>query len=119
MKMHRQLQQNVWYKVGSEINIGEPLFKLPAAVVLLHRVLREIRKRYPFEMRGLVIENEWVSFYIKPADGLQLPLIMQWMKQTFSVRLNVLTGRQGHVWGERYWSEILAGEPPEWAKEVD
>ncbi|MDR0638370.1 MAG: hypothetical protein LBG27_05650, partial [Spirochaetaceae bacterium] len=24
-----------------------------------------------------------------------------------------------HVWGERYWSEILAGEPPEWAKEVD
>jgi hypothetical protein len=23
------------------------------------------------------------------------------------------------VWGERYWSEILAGEPPEWAEEVD
>jgi hypothetical protein len=23
------------------------------------------------------------------------------------------------VWGERYRSEILAGEPPEWAKEVD
>ncbi|MDR0638939.1 MAG: hypothetical protein LBG27_08600 [Spirochaetaceae bacterium] len=41
MKMHRQLQQNVWYKVGTEVNIGEPLFKLPMAVVLLHRVLRE------------------------------------------------------------------------------
>jgi hypothetical protein len=23
------------------------------------------------------------------------------------------------VWGERYRSEILAGEPPEWAEEVD
>jgi hypothetical protein len=23
------------------------------------------------------------------------------------------------VWGERYRSEILAGDPPEWAKEVD
>jgi hypothetical protein len=23
------------------------------------------------------------------------------------------------VWGDRYWSEILEGEPPEWAKEVD
>jgi electron transfer flavoprotein alpha/beta subunit len=31
----------------------------------------------------------------------------------------VIVGRTGHVWGERYRSEILAGDPPEWAKEVD
>jgi hypothetical protein len=31
----------------------------------------------------------------------------------------VRTERKGHVWRERYRSEILAGEPPEWAKEVD
>jgi hypothetical protein len=35
------------------------------------------------------------------------------------VRFNVIVGRTGHVWGERYRSEILAGDPPEWAKEVD
>ncbi|MDR0638731.1 MAG: hypothetical protein LBG27_07520, partial [Spirochaetaceae bacterium] len=29
----------------------------------------------------------------------KLPLIMQLLKQTFAVRLNVLTGRRGHVWG--------------------
>ncbi|MDR0638814.1 MAG: hypothetical protein LBG27_07940 [Spirochaetaceae bacterium] len=69
--------------------------------------------RYGFDMRGLVIEEGSVSFSIKPGDRLKLPLIMQRLKQTFAVRLNVLAGRQGHVWGERYWSEILAGEPPE------
>jgi hypothetical protein len=34
------------------------------------------------------------------------------MKQTFSCRFNVKTGRTGHVWGDRYWSKILEGEPP-------
>ncbi|MDR0639110.1 MAG: hypothetical protein LBG27_09495 [Spirochaetaceae bacterium] len=119
MKKKRQLDQNVWYKVGTEVNIGEPLFKLPAAVVLFHRVLREIRKRYPFEIRGFRLEGAWLTFYIKPDDGLKLPLIMQWMKQTFSARLNVVTGRQGHVWGERYESEIVWRGPPEGIEEVD
>ncbi|MDR0637395.1 MAG: hypothetical protein LBG27_00560 [Spirochaetaceae bacterium] len=99
MKMHRQLQQNIWYKVRTEVNIGEPLFKLPMAVVLLHRMLREIKKRYPFEMRGLKLEGARLTFYIKPDDGFKLPLIMQLLKQTFSLRFNIMVGRKGHVWG--------------------
>jgi hypothetical protein len=35
------------------------------------------------------------------------------MKQTFAVRYNRLSGRTGHIWGDRYWSAILEGEPPE------
>jgi hypothetical protein len=50
---------------------------------------------------------------------LHLPAIMQWLKQTFAVRFNRRTGRTGHVWGDRYWSRVLEGEPPEWAGEVD
>jgi hypothetical protein len=41
------------------------------------------------------------------------------MKQTFSVRFNMRTGRTGHVWGDRYRSEILEGEPPEGVVPVD
>jgi hypothetical protein len=69
-------------------------------------------------MRGLRLEDEKLSFYIRPDDGLQLPLIMQWMKQTFAVRFNVYAGRTGHIWGDRYRSRVLAGEPPEWAEAV-
>jgi hypothetical protein len=35
------------------------------------------------------------------------------------VRFNVIVERTGHVWGERYRSEILAGDPPKEAAEVD
>jgi hypothetical protein len=105
--------------VRTAVNVGEPLFRLGWAVVLLHRVLREAKKRFAFEMRGFRLDGKWLTFYIKPVDGLKLPKIMQWLKQTFAARFNVRTGREGHVWGDRYWSEILEGEPPEWAKEVD
>jgi hypothetical protein len=45
-----------------------------------------------------------------------LPFIMKWIKQTFSVRYNLLDGRTGHLWGDRYFSEIIEGEPPELAE---
>jgi hypothetical protein len=49
------------------------------AVVLFCRVLIEAKGKFPFEMRELVIGNEWLLFYIKPADGYQLPEITRWM----------------------------------------
>jgi hypothetical protein len=81
-------------------------------VDLFRQVLYEAREIYVFELRGLGFSGPQVSFYIKPADGFQLSDIMQWLKQTFAVRFNVIDGRTGHIWGDRYWSEILAGEPP-------
>jgi hypothetical protein len=70
-------------------------------------------------MCGFQLEGARLTFYIKPEDGFMLPLIMQLLKQTFSLRFNIIVGRRGHVWGERYESEILDGEPPEWAEMVD
>jgi hypothetical protein len=43
---------------------------------------------------------------------------MQWLKQTFAVRYNVMKGLDGHLWGDRYWSKIVDGEPPEEGREV-
>ena len=125
MRKPGELAKNVWYAVGTEINIAGPLFQLPIAAVLLYRVLREagttivVLERFGFELRGLKLEGARLTFYIKPDDGLELPLIMQWLKQTFSARFNWLTGRSGHVWGDRYESEILWEGPPESAKAVD
>jgi hypothetical protein len=82
-------------------------------------VLREAKDLFTFEMRGFALEGERLSFYTKPADGFQLPAIMQWLKQTFAVRFNLRAGRTGHIWGDRYWSQVLEREPPEGAREVD
>jgi hypothetical protein len=96
------------------------LFRLRQALALFGRVLNDTQQRFVFELAGLRLEDEWLTFYIRPADGLGLPDIMKWLKQTFAVRYNVLMGRIGHIWGDRYWSLILEGEPPEgegWGRE--
>jgi hypothetical protein len=67
--------------------------------------------RFVFKIRGLHLEDDWLTFYIKPEDGLELPDIMKWMKQVFAQRFNTAAGRIGHIWGDRYWSRIVEGEP--------
>jgi REP element-mobilizing transposase RayT len=111
--MSRILKPDVWYKIFTLVNRHEQIFLDRDAVELFNRTLCETGERFPCEVRHLVIQADSVSFYIKPVDGLQLPEIMQWLKQTFAVRYNVMKGLDGHLWGDRYWSKIVDGEPPE------
>jgi REP element-mobilizing transposase RayT len=119
MRANRVLVPKGWYWVSTDVNNREGVFRLPREVRRLREVLRDARKIYEFEVRGLHVEDDRVSFYINAVDGFQLPDIMQWWKQTFSVRFNLECGRSGHVWGERYWSVVLGREPPEWAEICD
>jgi hypothetical protein len=120
MRKDRILAQGAWYEVRTAINNREPLFlEQQRAKAILFRVLFEAEDLFTFEMRGLSLGPVWLSFYIKPEDGFQLPEIMQWIKQTFAVRFNMRDGRSGHLWGDRYWSRVLEGEPPEGAEKVD
>ncbi|MDR2069757.1 MAG: transposase [Spirochaetaceae bacterium] len=111
MRSLRKLKQGVWYEVRTRVNNREPLFRLYKALALFAGVFRETKSRFDFAIQGLQLEDDWLRFYIKPADGLKLPAIMQWLKQTFAQRYNRLAGRIGHIWGDRYWSRILDGEP--------
>jgi hypothetical protein len=92
------------------------LFRRRDALVLFARVFAQAEGRYEFEVRALYLEDDWLTFYVKPADGFELPDIMKWLKQVFAQRFNGMDGRIGHIWGDRYWSEILEGEPPEEAE---
>jgi hypothetical protein len=113
MRQLRKLGQNVWYEVRTGINNREPLFRRAKALAIFARVFQETMLRFVFKIRGLRIEEDRLVFYIKPEDGLELPKIMKWMKQVFTQRYNVAAGRIGHIWGDRDWSRILEGEPPE------
>jgi hypothetical protein len=115
MRHLRVLAQGVWYYVRTSVNDTEPLFWSEPNRDLFRQGLYEVRQIYGFELSGLRFCGAEVSFWIRPADGFELPVIMQWVKQTFAVRFNVLDGRTGHIWGDRYWSEIVA-RPPEWAE---
>jgi hypothetical protein len=117
MRKRRVLKQNVWYEIRTRVNNGEPLFgqhrAKEKALAVFNRVFRLSRVKYEFEFRRLRLAGDLLTFYIKPADGLKLPDIMQWLKQVFAVEFNKVDGRTGHIWGDRYWSRILDGEPPE------
>jgi REP element-mobilizing transposase RayT len=113
MRKPRVLAARAWYLVSTAANRHDPIFLERNAVSLFNRVFREAGTLFPCEMRNLRIEADRVWFYIKPADGFRLPEIMQWLKQTFAVRYNVIKRLDGHVWGDRYWSKVLEGEPPE------
>ncbi|MDR2364053.1 MAG: transposase [Spirochaetaceae bacterium] len=112
MRQLRILKQGVWYEIRTRINNREPIFSRYKALALFARVFRQTKLRFVFEVRGLCLADDWLTFYIKPADGLELPVIMQWLKQVFAQRYNRLDGRIGHIWGDRYGSWILEGEPP-------
>jgi REP element-mobilizing transposase RayT len=112
MRKLRLLLPGVWYKIKTRINNREPLFRRPDALTLFFRVFRQAEKHYDFEVRLLRLEDDWLTFYIKPADGYELPAILKWVKQVFAQRFNGMDGRIGHIWGDRYASEILEGEPP-------
>jgi REP element-mobilizing transposase RayT len=112
MRKLRLLKQGVWYGVRTRINNGEPLFCRRDALVLFARVFIEAEARFGFEVRGLCLEDDGVALFLKPADGLELPAIMKWVKQTFAARFNRRDGRTGHIWGDRYVSWVLEGEPP-------
>jgi hypothetical protein len=116
MRKERELAENVWYMINTSANNGELLFKSEFGVWLFGRTVSEAKERFAFELRGVRFAGATVSFFIKPANGLQLPDIMKWIKQTFALRFNWDDGRTGHIWGDRYGSEILPGEPPEWAE---
>ncbi|MDR3356582.1 MAG: transposase [Spirochaetaceae bacterium] len=107
------LKQGVWYEISTRVNNREPLFRGGLAPALFNRVFRETAHRFVFAVRGLSLAGDRLAFYIRPADGFELPAIMKWLKQTFAIRYNRDNGRTGHLWGDRYRSRILEGEPPD------
>jgi hypothetical protein len=79
MRKKRCLTRDAWYEVRTTINNREPLFRRRQAIAIFCRVFGEARERFAFELRGFRLVEERLSFYIRPADGLQLPAIMQWL----------------------------------------
>jgi hypothetical protein len=111
MRSLRILAAVACYFASTAVNNREPLFWCSWERARFKRVLDEAHVLYSFVLYGLCFNGPTVSFYIKPADGLQLPEIMQWVKQTYACRYNVYDGRTGHIWGDRYWSKIVEGPP--------
>jgi hypothetical protein len=99
MRQNRKLEEVCWYDVDARVNNGEKLFGVRENVKRFEQVVNEAHFLFAFELRGLKFNDTKVLFFIKPDDGLKLPEIMQWIKQTFAGRFNRDHGRTGHIGG--------------------
>jgi hypothetical protein len=79
MRPLRVLQQGAWYEIRSQINNREPLFRISQALALFDRVFLDAQLRFAFTVRRLRLEDDWLAFYIKPENGMELPAIMKWI----------------------------------------
>ncbi|MDR3357115.1 MAG: hypothetical protein LBO04_08045 [Spirochaetaceae bacterium] len=86
MRSLRILKQVAWYEIRTRTNNREPLFRAGQAPALFGRVLRKTTRRFVLTVRGLSLAGDRPAFYIRPADGFELPAIMKWLKQAFTRR---------------------------------
>jgi REP element-mobilizing transposase RayT len=75
MRANRVLVAKGWYWVSTDVNNREGVFWSRKTVRLLRKVLREARKIYEFEIRGLRIDENRVSFCINAADEIAVILL--------------------------------------------
>jgi REP element-mobilizing transposase RayT len=75
MRENRVLVSKGWYWVSTDVNNREGVFRLSREERMLRTVLRDARKIYGFEVRGLRVEDDRVSFYINAVDGVAVILL--------------------------------------------
>jgi REP element-mobilizing transposase RayT len=116
MRQLRTYLSDVWYEVSTTINSNEPVFLNQKVKAMFEQVFREAEGRFKLDLRDLVIERDRITFCVKSTDGNQLPLMIKWLKQTFSARFNALYKRTGHLWAGRAkvcpWTEQKDCPPP-------
>jgi REP element-mobilizing transposase RayT len=106
----RIIKTGATYFVSSEINRGETAFDHSDLQSLLDAVITEAHTRYKFELWDMQIKGNFFNCRIKPAFGQNLSRIMQWVKSVVARRWNKVHEMHGHLWGERFSSEIIEEE---------
>ncbi|MDR3304050.1 MAG: transposase [Treponema sp.] len=107
MRPPRILQKGATYHVASRIDHGafalgdDDVKRIFLAMVIL------AKKKFLFKLWNFSIMDNHIHFLIKPADGVSLSKIMQWLKCNFAKKWNKAHGTTGHLWGERFFSRII------------
>jgi putative transposase len=109
-RKNRKLEPDATYHVTSEVNrsafdLIEDEFK-----AMLLTVLIEAKVKYRFTLFNFCILSNHFHLLIKPENGVSLSKIMQWIKTMSAKRWNKVHGVTGHLWGKRFWSQIVRGD---------
>ncbi|MDR2499773.1 MAG: transposase [Treponema sp.] len=108
MRKPRLLKQNAAYHVTARSNRGEMVLFCPAMRRLFLGILERAKKKYGFSIHNFCIMGNHIHLLIRPGPKGSLSQIMQWILSMFARAWNKRHGVSGHVWGDRFFSKILA-----------
>ena len=109
MRKNRLLKNGADYLVSARINRGELIFKSAATKKLFLSVIARAKKKFNFQIKNFSLLDNLVLFIILPGNDASLSKIMQWILSVFAKLWNKIHNLSGHVWGERFFSRIIAG----------
>ncbi|MDR0442426.1 MAG: transposase [Treponema sp.] len=109
MRLPRMLRDGAEYHVTARINRSEMILLPDEEKLLLLTVIKRAKKKYRFQIKNFCIMNNHLHLLIKPGSNESLSRIMQWILSVFAMAWNRKHHMNGHVWGERFYSRIIAG----------
>lgn len=109
MRKLRRLRAEAQYHVTARTNRSEMILLPEEEKKLMLTVIERAKKRYRFQVKNFCIMNNHIHFLIKPGENESLSRIMQWILSVFAMAWNRKHNLKGHVWGERFYSRIIAG----------
>jgi putative transposase len=112
MRLPRQLvpdEQTAIYHVTARINLDEFLFAEDAIKQMFLDILQEARdrKEFRFVVMNFCIMSNHIHLMLRLKPGESLSKLMQWVLSVFAMRFNREFKRRGHVWYDRFKSEIV------------
>ena len=107
MRQKRKLKDGATYKCIGTINRynNELVDNIAKGIFLI--LLEECKALFDFELYDFSIQNNRVVLVIKPLGNQELWKIMQYLLGVFGMRFNKEFGYHGHVWYDRFKSEII------------
>jgi putative transposase len=101
------LQDGARYHVTARVNRREMILERHSMRELFLKTIRRAKEKYDFSIENFCIMGNHIHFIIQPGEGECLSSIMQWLLSVFAMRYNRIHHLWGHVWGERFYSDII------------
>jgi len=107
MRKKRQFIQGAFYHVTSRTNDKIRVFerKLGRRIMLMD--LQDAKDKFRFRLANFCVMPTHIHLLIKPGEGTNLSMIMQWLKVRVSKSWNRIHGSTDHLWGNRYYARAI------------
>lgn len=89
-------------------NRQEMIFDASEMKELFLSVVKRAKAKYAFRLENFCIMGNHFHFIIQPSKDESLSAIMRWILSVFAMAYNRRHGLTGHVWGQRFFSKIIA-----------